>query len=276
MKIIQIILQKAKASKLWFAMAVVFIAILNVSAVEAKSLKKGEEFKQKNGWGIRVISSDEVEVDGQGNDIFLGKYTVDGEKVRVVTSAFGTAIVMYYKITPDGLVAEKDGTVYYSQAGLAAAHEAQEKMKIAEAERQGKVRIPTPVLPKAIAGFMSSRGLKTVEFISKNCNFDLAHGNPNFISGDFDGDKRLDYAIRTEKEHDWGHGYVFLANGQIHDLGGMGDFIYKGKRGEVIHAYEGDTTPKYESIGGAYCEKSSFMWVYNEKKKGFDKFTTGD
>lgn len=131
MKIIQIILQKTTASKLWLSMVVVSIALLNVSAVEAKSLQKGEEFKQKNGWGIRVISSNEVEVDGQGNNIFIGKYTVDGERVRIVISGLGTAMVVYYKIAPDGLVAEKDGTVYYSKAGLAAKINAEESRKAA-------------------------------------------------------------------------------------------------------------------------------------------------
>lgn len=134
MKIIQAVLQKITASKLWFSMMVVFMVIFNVSVVEAKSLKIGEEFKVNDGgkWGIRVISSDEVEVDGQGNSIFLGKYSIEGERVRVVTSAFGSAMVTYYKITPDGLVEEKDGRVFYSLARLGAI----EKMIEAEERRK--------------------------------------------------------------------------------------------------------------------------------------------
>lgn len=121
MKIIQNILQKTKASKLWFAMMVAFIAILSASAVEAKSLKTGEEFKEKNGGAIRIISSDEVEIErANGNGILLGKYTVDGERVRVVYGMFGASVVEYYKITPDGLVEEKGGKVFYSKTGLTA------------------------------------------------------------------------------------------------------------------------------------------------------------
>lgn len=120
MKAIRIILQniKPKTLTLWFSMAVVFIAILNVSSVEAKSLKNGEEFEANDGSVIRVISSDEVEIDRR-DGIFLGKYTVNGERVRIVTSFLGTAVVTYYKITPDGLVEEKEGRIFYSNAGSA-------------------------------------------------------------------------------------------------------------------------------------------------------------
>ena len=112
--------KKTKASNLWFSMVVLFVVILNVSYVEAKSLKKGEEFKAKSGSGaIRIVSSDEVEIE-QGPDIFLGKYTIDGERVRIVINALGTTMIRYYKISPDGLVEEKGGSIYYSKAGLVA------------------------------------------------------------------------------------------------------------------------------------------------------------
>lgn len=113
---------KTRASKLWFSMVVVFVLLLNVSYVEAKSLKKGEEFKGEHGGAIRVVSSDEVEIE-QGPDILLGKYTIDGERVRIVINALGTAMVRYYKIIPDGLKEEKGGTVYYSNAGVVAKKE---------------------------------------------------------------------------------------------------------------------------------------------------------
>ncbi|HHT9147264.1 MAG TPA: hypothetical protein ACFYD4_16550, partial [Candidatus Wunengus sp. YC61] len=107
--------KKIKASKLWLSMVVVFAVILNVSYVEAKSLNKGEEFKEKDGDVIRVVSSDEVEYT-QGGKIFLGKYSIDGERVRIVV--MGT-MVRYYKIIPDGLVDEKLRITYYSSAGVA-------------------------------------------------------------------------------------------------------------------------------------------------------------
>lgn len=113
MKIIQVIHQKTKATKLWFSMVVVFIAMLSTSAVEAKSLNKGEEFKALNGAIIRINSSEEVEIDGP-NGILLGKYTIDGDKMRVVTSAFGSAMVIYYKILPFALVDEKENQVFIS------------------------------------------------------------------------------------------------------------------------------------------------------------------
>lgn len=110
---------KLKASKLWFSMAVVLIAILNVSPVEARSLKKGDEFKGSSEGilTIRVFSSDEVELDTEKKETLLGKYTIDGERVRIVITAFG--MVLNYKITPEGLVEEKTGRVFYSKDGLA-------------------------------------------------------------------------------------------------------------------------------------------------------------
>lgn len=122
MKIIQNILQKTKASKLLLSMVVVFLVILNVSSVEAKSLKKGDEFIG-NSDGIlviRIISSDEVELDTEKKETLLGKYTIDGERVRVVFGFFGTTMVQYYKITPDGLVEKKSGKIYYTKAAVAA------------------------------------------------------------------------------------------------------------------------------------------------------------
>lgn len=54
-----------------------FIAILNISSVEAKSLKIGEEYKEKNGEVIRVVSSDEVEIDnGHSINVTLIRPTV--------------------------------------------------------------------------------------------------------------------------------------------------------------------------------------------------------
>lgn len=135
---------KTKASKLWLSMVAVLMVILNVSFAEAKSLRKGEEYKEKSGEAIRVVSSDEVEIE-QGRDILLGKYTVDGERVRIVVNALGTAMVKYYKATPEGLVEEKTGKIYYSKTGVAAvekqrkrAEEDQRKAALAERARKFK------------------------------------------------------------------------------------------------------------------------------------------
>lgn len=123
MKIIQNVLQKTRASKLWFSMMVVFMVIINVSLADAQSLKKGEEFKANDGrpGTIRVVSSNEVEVELKRDEILLGKYSIDDERLRVVIGVFGASLVQYYKITPDGLVEEKGGRVFYSKAGLTAA-----------------------------------------------------------------------------------------------------------------------------------------------------------
>ena len=139
--------KKTKASKLWFAMVVVLVVILNVSYVEAKSLKKGEEFKNQSGGAIRVISSDEVEIDNQGYDIVLGKYSIDGERVRIVI--MGTK-VSYYRITPDGLVEEKTGTIYYSKAGKI--ERQNEKVRAAAAEADEEAKNPTTLGSAVLQG----------------------------------------------------------------------------------------------------------------------------
>lgn len=138
MKIFQNILKKTKASKLWFSMVVVFMVIFNTSFVEARSLMKGEEYKETKGeFIIRVVSSVEVEIekvnkgDGFGGHISLGQYTIDGDRVRIVFGGIAGAMVAYYKITPDGLIEEKGGRVFYSKDGLAT----KEKMVKSEKNR---------------------------------------------------------------------------------------------------------------------------------------------
>jgi len=128
MKIISIILRNIEPKALHYglSMAIVFFAIFNVSSVQAESLKNGEIFEFNDGRryaAIRVVSSNEVELEhkdiGMAGGILLGKYTIDGDRVRIVISGLGT-MVQYYKITSDGLVDEKRGTIFYSKAALAA------------------------------------------------------------------------------------------------------------------------------------------------------------
>lgn len=122
--------KKANASKLWLSMFILFLVIIDISCVGAKSLKKGDEYRiaPETGNGIiKVVSSDEVEI-VRGNTIFLGKYTIDGERVKVVANQSAN-LVEYYKITPDGLVEEKDGTIYYSKAVFDALEEKKKRVE---------------------------------------------------------------------------------------------------------------------------------------------------
>lgn len=139
MKIIQNILQKTKASKLWFSMVVVLIAILNVSSVEAGSLQKGEVYSMPNGKGtIEVISGSELEITGNGNTL-VAEYAFKGDKLRIVYTVMGAKVVQYYLLTNEGLKEERTGAVYFSKAGLAAQRVAlQEEMRKAQAEANRK------------------------------------------------------------------------------------------------------------------------------------------
>lgn len=105
------------------ALYTVFVLLVfNVYLAEAKSLKKGEEFfeyKEGNPTGqiIRIVSSDEVEIEMR-KGIFLGKYTIDDNRMRIVATALGNTMVTYYKVTSDGLVEEKTGVISYTKAIL--------------------------------------------------------------------------------------------------------------------------------------------------------------
>lgn len=115
-----------------------FLSFVFCSVSEAKSLKKGEEFYEykrgkPTGEIIRIVSSDELEIE-KGKDIILGKYTIDGERMRIVATVLGTTKAGYYKITSDGLVDEKTRVIYYSKAGLAA----ETKKRAAETRKRVK------------------------------------------------------------------------------------------------------------------------------------------
>lgn len=68
---------------------------------------------------IRVASKDEVE-DGAGT---IGKYTVEGDKVRIVFGGLGITKAFHYKITKDGLETE-GGEILFSSAKYEAAKSA--------------------------------------------------------------------------------------------------------------------------------------------------------
>lgn len=101
-----------------FVLMFILITIFLINRVEAKSLKKGEEFYAGTIEIIRIVSSDELEIE-KGKDIILGKYTIDGDRMRTVITAISK--VVYYKITSDGLVEEKSGEIYYSSMTKAGA-----------------------------------------------------------------------------------------------------------------------------------------------------------
>ena len=111
---IKMILQnKIFASKLLLSVGLAFIVLISPSPVEAKLINKGEEFKATNGEILRINSFEEIEDQGP-NGIFLGKYTIDNGRMRVVSNFFGTAVVTYYQITPIGLRNEKEGQFFFS------------------------------------------------------------------------------------------------------------------------------------------------------------------
>jgi hypothetical protein len=107
---------KLGATSLYLALLVLVAGAWPASAqipFMSTSLKKGEVYKALNGKdSLRVVSKDEME----DEDGTVAKYTVEGDKVRVVATALGTTKAFYYKITKDGLVEEKSGKILYSEA----------------------------------------------------------------------------------------------------------------------------------------------------------------
>lgn len=106
----------------YFVLLFLLITIFLKDGAEAESLKEGEEFRDKKGEVMRIVSSDEIEI-GVGNDIFLGKYTVDGNRLRIVVATSGTTRVLYYGITSKGLKDEKTGEIYYSKEAFSVLEE---------------------------------------------------------------------------------------------------------------------------------------------------------
>ena len=139
------------------------------------------------------------------------------------------------------------------------------------------IQVKPPLLPKTISSFMNSHRLKIPNTISNNCGFDFKSGNnPYFIKSDFDGDGAIDYAVDVLDKKDGYKILVFLAKGDIINLGGW-EFIELDKsRGPFSDIAEKETTLENDSIAGIRCESSSVILVYNRTTNGFDEFWTGD
>jgi hypothetical protein len=137
------------------------------------------------------------------------------------------------------------------------------------------VKVKAPVLPDHVSRFLIKHNLKMPTSISKYCGFEK-NSNPFFISGDFDGDKKLDYAVNaTDKQNRLTVVYVFLSKGEIHKLSGL-DFIYTEKSRGKFGTMEAVINLKYDSIGVVRCESSSLLYVYDIKKQQFAEYWTSD
>jgi formylglycine-generating enzyme required for sulfatase activity len=111
----------------------------NAGKDSGKVFKKGEIYKALDGETLRIVSSDELE-DAGGN---IGKYTVEGDKVRVVLTADGGAKASYLQITGEGFVEEQSGSrkILYSSANydVAVRRAEEERIKLErEAAREAE------------------------------------------------------------------------------------------------------------------------------------------
>jgi formylglycine-generating enzyme required for sulfatase activity len=107
---------KLGATSLYLALLVLVAGAWPASAqlpFMSPSLKKGEVYRALDGDTFRVVSKDEME-DEHGT---VGKYTVEGDKVRVVVAGVKA---IYYKITKEGLEEERLAKV--KQEAQIAAH----------------------------------------------------------------------------------------------------------------------------------------------------------
>ena len=89
---------------------------------------------------IRIISGTEIEFSKhEGN--FVGSYTREGNKIRVVFEVLGTKHSDYFIETDDGLTAEETGKAYLSEAGLKKSEEdRQATLKKTEEDRQARLK----------------------------------------------------------------------------------------------------------------------------------------
>ena len=111
-------MNKLVLSVLFPVMLVSVIAACHAEAQPGSSLKKGEVYRSLNGKdSLRVVSKDEIE----DEDGIVARYTVEGDKVRVVVTALGMTQAHYLEITRDGLVKEKSGEILYSSANYESA-----------------------------------------------------------------------------------------------------------------------------------------------------------
>jgi hypothetical protein len=96
---------------------------------------KNAVYKSNNGASIKIISSNEMEIEKYGfggGTIVLASYSVDGKTVRVLYKAAG--VVEYYEIVKDGLKEKKTGEFFYTKVALEA------KQKAERAATEAKLR----------------------------------------------------------------------------------------------------------------------------------------
>lgn len=97
------------------------------------------------GYSISLVTSTQCEFEESGQT-FVGEYSKQGEKLRIVVNVFGNSLAHYYAIEPDGireLKSGKSGGIYLNAEAFArfneearrAAHEAEQKKVKAERER---------------------------------------------------------------------------------------------------------------------------------------------
>ena len=137
--------------------------------------------------------------------------------------------------------------------------------------------VPKVRLPLKVKNYLHTHDLKIPATINGSCGFNIKSGsNPYFIKSDFDGDGAIDYAVDVLDKKDGYKILVFLAKGDIINLGGW-EFIELDKsRGPFSDIAEKETTLENDSIAGIRCESSSVILVYNRTTNGFDEFWTGD
>ena len=65
---------------------------------------------------ITLISTEELEINENGSNLVC-KYSKQGDKLRIIVTAFGTTQAVYYRITDKGLEGE-DGSILYSPSAF--------------------------------------------------------------------------------------------------------------------------------------------------------------
>jgi hypothetical protein len=114
-----------------FAAIALFVLVIAISSVASAQSKKqprktiafnGTVYSSIDGSTvIRMISSDELEIERQGTNLVC-KYTKQGDVIRAVVNSFGTTQAVYYQTTPEGLQ-DKEGLIFYSPARLETARQ---------------------------------------------------------------------------------------------------------------------------------------------------------
>src|SRR5665213_1387291 len=131
---------------------------------------------------LTLISKDECEITyaGSGFGTLLCKYTKQNDKLRVVETALGTTLVLYYRITDQGL-RDNEGNVLLSPAGYTdaiARLESQRKAKQIEDQRVARVAVESKIASQTNATFsVINRSILTLTDVSLKIDNDQ-----NYIS----------------------------------------------------------------------------------------------